>query len=118
MMASSSNSWRCWPSSAWHAIKSAEARSRLPPLWPKLQEDTRQALDDLHELARGIHPVVLSDRGLLEAIEGACSALANRAAHRDRPARARGAAAGGRRGRGLLPGVRGPSEHAEVRIGA
>ena len=34
-----------------------------------LQDDARQALEDVRELARGIHPAVLSDRGLLEAIE-------------------------------------------------
>src|SRR5205823_10050166 len=39
------------------------------------QEDTRQALDDLRELARGIHPPVLSDRGLLEAIEARVTRL-------------------------------------------
>src|SRR5438270_7963331 len=41
----------------------------------ELQEDTRQALDDLRELARGIHPPVLSDRGLLEAIEARVARL-------------------------------------------
>jgi len=35
----------------------------------ELQLDTRQALEDLRELAHGIHPPVLTDRGLLEAIE-------------------------------------------------
>jgi signal transduction histidine kinase len=41
----------------------------------ELQEDARQALDDLRELARGIHPPVLSDRGLLEAIEARVARL-------------------------------------------
>src|SRR5207249_1095775 len=41
----------------------------------ELQEDTRQALEDLRELARGIHPSVLSDRGLLEAIEARVARL-------------------------------------------
>ena len=35
----------------------------------ELQADARQALEDLRELAHGIHPPLLSDRGLLEAIE-------------------------------------------------
>lgn len=35
----------------------------------ELQEDTRQTLDDLREVVRGIHPPLLSDRGLVEAIE-------------------------------------------------
>ncbi len=33
------------------------------------QEEARQALVDLRELARGIHPAVLSSKGLLDAIE-------------------------------------------------
>ncbi len=35
----------------------------------ELQEDAQQALADLRELARGIHPAVLEDRGLVEAIK-------------------------------------------------
>jgi signal transduction histidine kinase len=38
-----------------------------------LQHEARQTLEELRELARGIHPPVLADRGLLEAIE-ACAA--------------------------------------------
>jgi signal transduction histidine kinase len=53
--------------------------ARDPPLaettLAELQEDTRQALEDLRELARGIHPPVLSDRGLLEAIEARVARL-------------------------------------------
>jgi signal transduction histidine kinase len=41
----------------------------------ELQADARQVLDDLRELARGIHPAVLSDRGLLEAIESRIARL-------------------------------------------
>ncbi len=41
----------------------------------EIQEDARQALEDLRELARGIHPPVLSDRGLLEAIEARAARL-------------------------------------------
>ena len=33
------------------------------------QVDAQRALEDLQELARGIHPAVLTDRGLLEAVE-------------------------------------------------
>jgi signal transduction histidine kinase len=35
----------------------------------ELQADIRRAVEDLRELSRGIHPSVLSDRGLLEAVE-------------------------------------------------
>jgi signal transduction histidine kinase len=41
----------------------------------ELQADARQALEDLRELAHGIHPPVLSDRGLLEAIEAQTARL-------------------------------------------
>lgn len=35
----------------------------------ELQDDTRLVLGDLRDLAQGIHPTVLSDRGLVEAVE-------------------------------------------------
>lgn len=41
----------------------------------EVQRDARQALEDLRELARGIHPPILSDRGLVEAIEALASRL-------------------------------------------
>jgi signal transduction histidine kinase len=41
----------------------------------ELQGDVRQTLEDLRELAHGIHPPVLSDRGLLEAIEAQTARL-------------------------------------------
>jgi signal transduction histidine kinase len=41
----------------------------------ELQADARQALEDLRELVHGIHPPVLSDRGLLEAIEARVARL-------------------------------------------
>jgi signal transduction histidine kinase len=40
-----------------------------------LQWEARQALSDLRELASGIHPSVLSDRGIVEAIESRASRL-------------------------------------------
>jgi signal transduction histidine kinase len=41
----------------------------------EVQEHTRQVIGDLRELARGIHPPILSDRGLLEAIEAQVARL-------------------------------------------
>lgn len=41
----------------------------------RLQEETRLALEELRELARGIHPPVLADRGLLEAVEAVAARL-------------------------------------------
>jgi signal transduction histidine kinase len=35
----------------------------------ELQSEAKEALDELREVAQGIHPPLLSDRGLLEAIE-------------------------------------------------
>ncbi|WP_432931060.1 histidine kinase [Microbispora sp. CA-135349] len=40
-----------------------------------LREQARQALADLRDLAAGIHPSVLSQGGLVEAVEGRCSGL-------------------------------------------
>jgi signal transduction histidine kinase len=39
----------------------------------ELQEDVRSIHQDLRELAQGIHPSVLSDGGLVEAVEDRCS---------------------------------------------
>jgi signal transduction histidine kinase len=44
-------------------------------LLEELQEETRLALNDLREFAQGIHPTVLSDRGLAEAIEDRVSRM-------------------------------------------
>jgi signal transduction histidine kinase len=41
----------------------------------ELQEEAAHVLDDLRELARGIHPSVLTDRGLVEAIEARAARL-------------------------------------------
>lgn len=39
----------------------------------ELQGETRQAMEDLRELARGIYPPALADLGLLQAVEGRTS---------------------------------------------
>jgi signal transduction histidine kinase len=41
----------------------------------ELQDETRLALSDLRDLAQGIHPTVLSDRGLVEAIQDRVSRM-------------------------------------------
>lgn len=41
----------------------------------ELQEEANRILADLRELAQGIHPSVLTDAGLLEAVEERCSRL-------------------------------------------
>jgi signal transduction histidine kinase len=44
-------------------------------LLEEVQEETKLALSDLRDLAQGIHPTVLSDRGLAEAIEDRVSRM-------------------------------------------
>jgi signal transduction histidine kinase len=44
-------------------------------LLEELQEETKLALKDLRDFAQGIHPTVLSDRGLAEAIEDRVSRM-------------------------------------------
>jgi signal transduction histidine kinase len=44
-------------------------------LLEELQDETKQTLSDLRDFAQGIHPTVLSDRGLAEAIEDRVSRL-------------------------------------------
>jgi signal transduction histidine kinase len=41
----------------------------------ELQSEAKEALDELREVAQGIHPPLLSDRGLLEAIEARAGRL-------------------------------------------
>ena len=44
-------------------------RARRPQMVGAAQEELTRALEELRELARGIHPAVLSDRGLGPAVE-------------------------------------------------
>ena len=57
----------------------ARAAARRGELAPEeievLQREARQILADLRELAQGIHPSVLSDGGILEAVEERCTHL-------------------------------------------
>jgi len=53
----------------------ARSAGEAERLLDRSREELDQALEELRELARGIHPAVLSDRGLAAAVE----ALANRA---------------------------------------
>jgi signal transduction histidine kinase len=62
------------------ALRLAQAKLKADPdaaskLLSGASEELAQALEELRELARGIHPAVLSDRGLSAALE----ALAGRA---------------------------------------
>ena len=56
--------------------RAAAGEGRLSPDdLRKLQGEAGRILEDLRELAQGIHPSVLSDGGILEAIEERCSGL-------------------------------------------
>lgn len=47
----------------------ARADNRTDTTLAELQDDARLALSDLRELAHGIHPPILTDRGLFEALD-------------------------------------------------
>jgi PAS domain S-box-containing protein len=59
------------------ALRLAQARVDDPAvaagLLDEASDELAQALDELRELARGIHPAVLTDRGLRAALEGIAS---------------------------------------------
>ncbi len=73
--------------------------------------ELQQGLEQLREVARGIHPALLSERGLRPALEvaGHARAVPGRAR------RGRRALRPSRRGRRLLPGVRGADQRGQVR---
>ena len=109
------------PAAAGRALGRAAARAgqaaRPPRRRPRscsrtLVEELAEALTELRELAQGIHPAVLTERGLEAALEvlAARAPLAGRA--RRRPARA--AAGAGRDGR-LLHRLRGARERRQAR---
>jgi signal transduction histidine kinase len=68
-MARNSSSSR-WPwSSGWRRIWSGRIRTGRSGCSPDLQQETREALQNLRELARGIYPPLLADLGLVAALE-------------------------------------------------
>ena len=61
---------RAQPDAADRAEPDRQGRPRRPRRWSAgAQEELTRALEELRELARGIHPAVLSDRGLGPAVE-------------------------------------------------
>ncbi|MGZ8578932.1 MAG: histidine kinase [Actinomycetota bacterium] len=61
------------------AVKSRLARgsterdpAKTAELLTQIEQETQQALDDLRDLARGIYPPLLADKGLASAIEAQC----------------------------------------------
>ena len=98
------------------SLRLAESRATTDPagaaaIIKAAREELAAALEELRELARGIHPAVLTDRGLAAAVE----ALVVRTpvpVDGDDAARA---AAGADRGGGLLRRLGGGHEHRQVR---
>ena len=95
------------------------ARAQMEPetngateLLAEAEDELRAALDELRELARGIHPAILTDQGLGAALRSL--AERSRGSGDDRR-RSGGAARGVGRGRYLLPRLRGARELREVR---
>ena len=80
----------------------------------RAQEELQTSLAELRELARGIHPAVLTDRGLEPALQRARGARA-RAGDASRPSGERLPGAG--RDRRLLRRLRGAGERRQVRAG-
>ena len=76
--------------------------------------EAKAAIEELRDLARGLHPAVLTDRGLAPALRDVATPL-RRAGRAGRAAR--GAAARAGRGRRVLHGLRGAHQRREVRAG-
>jgi PAS domain S-box-containing protein len=59
-------------------LLASQLESNAPDLAPLLQDpldELQHAIDDLRELARGIHPALLSERGLVRAVEALLSRM-------------------------------------------
>ena len=76
----------------------------------QIEGETQEALEDLRDLARGIYPPLLADKGLGAALEA--QARKSRSPSRSRSAAS--VASRRRSRRRLLLGTRGPAEHREV----
>ena len=69
-----SSTWWPWPSnSAWPAGCSRPIRARPEKMLEELRADVQDTLSELRELAHGIYPPLLRDRGLAEALQTAAN---------------------------------------------
>ncbi len=84
---------------------------RAPQALARAATDARRAIDELRDLVNGVHPLVLTDRGIAVALEEltAGSPIAGRARRHRRALRPRD------RGRGLLHRRRGPDQRRQAR---
>ena len=96
------------------ARKRVDGDAEAAALLDRAQAELGTSLGELRELARGIHPAVLTERGLEPALERTCGTRLRAGEHRHRRRRA---AAGARRDRRLLRRRRGAHERREVRPG-
>ena len=96
-------------------LRLAARRHPGDPDLERAGDELTHALQELRELARGIHPAVLTERGLEPAVEALADARA--AAGRARRRAGRRAAARPGRGRRLLRGRRGADQRRQVRAG-
>ncbi len=90
----------------------ADDPERVRQMATQLQGGLRDALDDLRDLARGIYPPLLADKGSGRGAGGA--GPESRGGDHDRAGRGRPLPAGGGSG-GVLLCARGDAEHREVR---
>ena len=98
------------------SLRLAESRTTTDPaeaaaIINASREELAAALEELRELARGIHPAVLTDRGLAAAVETLVVRTPIPVDGRD----AAGAAAGADRGGRVLRDLGGDHEHRQVR---
>ena len=102
--ARSSGSSRCRSACGCVASQHRRPTREAEQLLAAARDELAASLQELRELARGIHPAVLTDHGLSVALDVARRA---RAGARDARRRARRAAARAGRGRRVLHGLRG-----------
>ena len=114
-----SSTWQRWRStSAWPASCSATDRAagRLPTvagLLEEMQDDVRETIAQVRDLAHGIYPPLLRQAGLPDALRRGRAAQPERRHPRDR--RRHRTAGGRRRGGAVLLLPRGAAEHREAR---
>ena len=101
--------WTCgWSARRWRRIRRPRAATLA-----SAQDQLSKGLEELRELTHGIHPAVLTERGLGPALQGLLAA--GPAARRDRRVARGGRLAGPGRGGRLLRRRRGHHQRGEVR---
>ena len=94
-------------------FRSCATTKATPELLDQAESELQEALRELRDLARGIHPAILSEQGLGAAVRS----LADRAPVAVETEVAEGRYAGARRGGGVLRRLRSAREHRQARTG-